>query len=673
MIKRSMRARVALAVLSAAAMVSSTVGAAPPPRPMEKLDRGVVALHHEQGKAFVSWRLLGTEPTDLGFNVYRSTAGAAPVKLNDAPLTGPTHFVDDKFDASKSNTYTVRAVVGGQEVAGAVAGGSGFTLPADAPVRAYLSIPMKSPGEGYRPGDSSVADLDGDGSYEIIVKMEKSARDNSQGGVTDPVFLQAYKLDGTMLWQINLGRNIRAGAHYTQFMVYDFDNDGRAELICKTADGTVDGKGKVIGDADANWVNQGGYIVRGPEFLTVFNGPDGAAVDTVKYAPARSESGTDNPDEIKRLWGDSYGNRFDRFLAGVAYLDGVTPSAVMCRGYYTRSTLAAWDYKGGKLSMRWLFDTGTDRTNPYYGQGHHSLSIADVTGDGRDEVIYGAAVISSDGKGLFSTGNGHGDAHHVSDHDPSNPGLEVFAIQERFSDAGAYMYDAATGRVLWKKPSVKAAESGGDRGEGPGRGIAADIDPRFPGSESWALGAGMNGIWDAKGNLIADRVPTFYLNPGEATFQAQATTQTGRRRTATCNFRIYWDGDRLSELLDRNQVLKWDWEKQETRPLLVAGGATSINGTKSNPAVSADLLGDWREEVVFPATDGTELRVYTTTIPTEYRTYTLMHDPVYRLAVAWQNVAYNQPPHVSWDFFGQPAPKPNITLVEPKTTVGEAK
>ncbi|HYO10604.1 MAG TPA: hypothetical protein VER17_16675, partial [Tepidisphaeraceae bacterium] len=245
---------------------------------------------------------------------------------------------------------------------------------------------------------------------------------------------------------------------------------------------------------------------------------------------------------------------------------------------------------------------------------------------------------------------------------------EMFRIQERFGDAGAHMVALKTGKVLWKKPSQKAADAGGDKGEGPGRGLAVDIDPRHPGAESWVLGAGIEGLWDAKGKEIGTKKPTINLGAGQETFGVSAADNPRGRQVATCNFRVYWDGDGLDELLDRNQIAKWDWEKQQSRTLLVAEECTSINGTKANPSVSADFLGDWREEVVWPTTDGKELRIYTTTIPTERRIYTLMHDPVYRLGIAWQNVAYNQPPHVSFNMGDekQAPPKPNITLVKPK-------
>lgn len=645
--------------------VSRTVAiAAPPdmsaaaaPRQMEWLDRGLIARPIEEGGVYLGWRMLGTEPDSIAFNVYRRYGDAEPVKLTGEPIHTSTNYVDSGADLTQVTTYSVRPVIDGRELP---ADGE-ITLPANAPVQPYLSIPLNTP-EGYAPNDASTADLNADGRYELVLMQLGRSKDNSQRGQTDPPILQAYTLDGEMLWEINLGHNIRAGAHYTQFMVYDFDGDGRAELICKTADGTTDGLGRVLGDPDADYRNDDGYILRGPEYLTVFDGLTGKAIDTVQYVPQRFP-GKDDPtgDEMKRFWGDGYGNRSDRFLAGTAYLDGVHPTAIFSRGYYTRTFIAAYDYRNGRLQPRWLFDSedpdsigpnprstdGRTYSNSVYsGQGFHSLSIADVDHDGRDEVVFGAMVVDDTGLAFYSTGQGHGDALHVGDLDPQNPGLEVFGIQERFDDAGAYMYDAATGRILWKKPSVKAAESGGDKGEGPGRGVCFNVDPRYPGSESWTAGAGIEGVWDAKGNEI------------------------GTVKPSSVNFRIYWDGDLLDELLDKNHISKWNWDKQTTDRLFTAEGARSNNGTKSTPTLSADLLGDWREELILPSEDGTELRLYTTTIPTQHRLRTLMHDPVYRMAIAWQNTAYNQPPHVS--FYVDPAmpdpPMPNIEMIrsEPK-------
>jgi rhamnogalacturonan endolyase len=621
-------------------------------RQMEKLSRGVVAVRFETNKVWISWRMFGTDADKIAFNLYRETDGKA-TKLNDAPVANVTFFVDEKADLRKANSYFIRVVSGKKESETSAK----FTLSANAPVRQYLSVPLQTP-KDYTPNDASVGDLDGDGEYEIVLHQAGRGRDNSQAGMTTEPILQAYKLDGTLLWTINLGKNIREGAHYTQFIVYDLDGDGRAEIACKTADGSVDGKGKVIGDPKADWrapegtftevdnpdggerkQNISGKILSGPEYLTVFDGLTGAEIYTTDYIPARHPT-KQNPtgNELNAIWGDGYGNRADRFLAAVAYLDGVHPSLIMSRGYYTRTVIAAWDFRNKKLTKRWVFDSDSSAENrKFRGQGNHNLSIGDVDGDGRDEIIFGAMAVDDDGKGIYSTGFGHGDALHLSDLDPDRPGLEVFDIQERFDDAGMSFRDARTGEVLWKKASVKA----GDDGEGPGRGLSLDIDPRYRGFESWSFGAGINGIFNAKGEKISDKMPR------------------------SCNFGVFWDGDLLSELLDRNTISKWNWEKETTDVIFTAEGAMSNNGTKATPALSADIFGDWREEVILRSADNKELRIYTTVIPTKYRFYTFMHDPQYRLSIAWQNVAYNQPPHTSF-FIGEgmkPPPKPAITTI----------
>jgi rhamnogalacturonan endolyase len=610
-----------------------------PARQMENLGRGLIAIHHEPDKVFISWRLLGNEPDDTAFNVYRILEGEKLVKLNDAPLTGQTHFTDISPSFSKRCAYRVTAVIQGIEQPAK----SFFKFDANPPVLPYVSLPLKTPA-GYTPNDASVGDLDGDGEYEIILHQTGRSHDNSHAGETDPPILQAYKLDGTLLWSINLGKNIREGAHYTQFIVYDLDGDGRAEIACKTADGTLDGKGKVIGDAKADHRSASGYILSGPEFLTVFDGLTGAALATTDYNPPRHPANPLHPtsDELKKEWGDGYGNRFDRFLACVAYLDNIRPSLVMCRGYYTRTVLAAWNWREGKLSSVWTFDSHHESESnlKFGGQGNHNLSVADVDGDGKDEIVYGGMCVDDDGKGLYSTSLGHGDAIHLTDHDPSRPGLEVFRIQERFDDAGAHLFDAKTGEILWKKPSL----SKGHDNEGPGRGVAMDIDPRHPGSECWVAGAGISGLFDCKGQVISEQAP------------------------GMCNFGVWWDGDLLRELLDKNQIAKWNWQTGTLDRLLTADSCVANNGSKATPVLSGDILGDWREEVIWRSADNNELRIYSTTIPTTHRFTTLMHDPEYRLSMAWQNVGYNQPPHVGFHLGeGMTKPsRPKLSIHPPK-------
>jgi rhamnogalacturonan endolyase len=596
-------------------------------RQMEYLDRGVIAIRNSNDSVYIGWRLLGTEPNDIAFNLYRQSGNNKPVLLNKTPIKESTNFEDSRQDFSVDNSYFVKAILNGQEQKAS----KSFTIKANSPTQQYINIALRTP-PGYTPNDISVGDLDGDGEYEIIVHQTGRSFDTPSPGISDIPIFQAYKMDGTFLWQISLGKNIREGAHYTQFMVYDLDGDGIAEFVCKTADGTIDGLGKVIGDSTKDWRSLDknnrstyGKILAGPEYFTIFSGRTGEALATTDYIPNRYPINGWNGHGGNGK-NDSTGNRCDRFLACIAYLDGIHPSVVMCRGYYGRTVLAAWDWRNGKLTSRWVFDS-KDGENPFSGQGNHNLTVADVDGDGKDEIIYGSMVVDDNGKGLFSTGLRHGDAIHVGVLDPGRSRLEVFGIheiEEGTKGPGAAVYDAKNGKILYK----------GSIDQDVGRGVAEDIDPTNPGAEMWYSGS--NGLLNMKGERIGDS-------------------------PVSTNFVIWWDGDLSRELLDKNHI-----DKYNVGRLFTAEGCVSNNGTKVTPALSADLFGDWREEVIFRTADNKNLRIYTTTIPTHHRIYTLMHDPQYRLAIATQNVGYNQPPHTSF-FLGtgmKQAPKPNIVLVK---------
>ena len=553
---------------------------------MEYLDRGVVAVKVNNG-VFISWRFLGTDDKSAGFNIYRDGT-----KVNETPITSKTNYVDTKGGANSK--YVIKTVVGGKEI-----DASSAVSPWGAQ---YKTLNLKRPGNNYAANDMSVGDVDGDGQYELFVKWyPNNAKDNSQSGKTDNTLIDCYKLDGTFLWRIDLGINIRSGAHYTQFQVYDYDGDGKCEMVCKTAPGTKDGKGKnvIMGNDNpkADYRNGNGYVLDGPEYLTVFDGATGAEINTVAYTPGRGNVSA---------WGDSYGNRVDRFNACTAYLDGVHPSVVMCRGYYTRTTLAAYDFKDKKLVLRW-YHNSDKKGQGAYGEGNHNVSVADVDGDGKDEIILGSAIIDDDGKTYSRTGFGHGDAMHVSDMDPDRPGLEGWFVHEDKGSAYGYEFrDLKGNKVIFGKKT----------NTDNGRGLAADIDAKHKGFEMWS--SYNSDVFDCKGKVISNKKPSV-------------------------NFRIYWDGDLQDELLDGTKCDKWNGNGTDR---LITFKGNACNGTKNTPCLSADILGDWREEVIFH--DGDKIYIYTTTIESKHRLFTLMHDPVYRCGIAWQNSSYNQPPHLGF-------------------------
>ena len=589
----------------------------------EKLSRGLIGIPTEEGMYF-SWRMTLEDAAGLQFDLYRSSGGGAEVKLNKEPIDRTSDFLDRTVDYTVDNRWTLKATTG--EVAT-------WTRLKGEERNPYLSIPICKPEDGeiagesftYTANDCSVGDLDGDGEYEIILKWSPSnSKRPPQRGFTGNTYLDAYKMDGTRLWRIDLGPNVRSGAATTNFLVFDFDGDGCAEICCKTGDGTVDGLGHRIGDAQADWRTWDkksptyGKIVNGPEYLTVFEGRTGKELDSKEYIPTRYP--LDGWGGVGGNCGnDNTGGRSDRFTAGVAFLDGKTPSPIMVRGWYGRTVVAAWTFTNGALKHTWTFDSAAPGWEAYSGMGNHSVTVADFDGDGCDEICVGAMTVDHDGKGLFTTGLRHGDALHAGRFIPSRQGMQVFGVHENEGDneivkrtPAVAMFDGATGEIIWQD----------GLGQDAGRGVAADIDPRYDGAECWCNIGGLRR--GDTGEIISNRKPD------------------------SCNFTIYWDADPLAELLDHVSISKWNWNAESTDLLLKAEGVVSNNGTKGNPCLSGDILGDWREEVIWPSEDQTELRIYSTTIPAVDRRATWMNDRQYRLAIAWQNVAYNQPPHSSF-------------------------
>ncbi|MDH6674600.1 rhamnogalacturonan endolyase [Paenibacillus sp. LBL] len=702
---------------------------------LEYLDRGIVSAPTSEG-IFLSWRLLADEVTGYSskgltgpiFHVYRDGAKIAVVENS-------TNYLDPS--GTSSSTYYVSAVIDGKEV-----DQSADSAPWSSP---YYDLKLQKPAAGMTPAgepytysanDASIGDVDGDGQYEFFVKWDPSnSKDVSQIGYTGNTYIDCYTLEGTLLYRIDLGVNIRSGAHYTQFMVYDFDGDGKAEMMLKTAPGTkilrYDPAGNMTSqryitllpeDVKAGYSNQDdyrlskdgyyehmvslfmnwhqheevasghwpaileesfgmekkysyplsrtdaeslvddfmdryapqrsarnnlrafeGFIVEGPEYLSVFEGATGKELETIRYKPGRHDDGL--------MWGDyamariEPGNRVDRFLAAVAYLDGVQPYAVFARGYYTRSTLVSYQWDGKRLKEHWYVDSGwTPMTNPFndsphgrdgtdavFGtlttQGAHSLSAADVDGDGKQEIVYGSATIDHDGTLLYSSMDvlppqsadpgtvarlGHGDAMHVTDIDPDRPGLEIFMVHEggTYAPYGYSLRDAATGELLY----------GGYTGKDTGRGMIGDIDPDQRGLETWAVGT-----WTADGKQLSTAMPGTNMN-------------------------IKWSADMTTQIINGNSDLTPSIERWRHGTLLTAEGTRTNNGTKGNPALVADIFGDWREELVVRTTDSSALRIYLSTEVTDRKLYTLMHDPQYRVEVARQNTTYNQPSYTSFYF-----------------------
>lgn len=624
----------------------------------EKAGRKAVALPSKTKGIFLSWRMMPNDDKNTTFSIVRDG------KVIAGDLSSTTSYNDE--EGLTSSKYQIITYYNNEKTEET----SLFSPWANIYATAKLDRPAggtTSTQEHYTyfPGDCSVADADGDGQMELLMKWNPTnSHDNSITGITGPVIIDCYKIPAISgstsvkkLWRINLGTNIRAGEHYTQPLFYDFNGDGKAELICKTAPGSLDGMGKYVSEAatDAAIKNittntsnfyANGVIKRGEEFLTVFDGTTGCAIHTVWYNPNRAGGeGGSATYPADSFWGDNYANRSERYLACVAYLAGMdkNPSAVMCRGYYTRAYLWAVDFDGKTISTRWLSKStstskmsvtdcndNTTTRNYYsstsgkaigytaYGNGAHNIAVGDVDGDGKDEIIYGAAAIDDNGWLLYSTGYGHGDATHLGDFNPEKEGLEFFMVHEEGPHYGYHMNNAATGEIIFE------ATSSGDNGMG----TMADLDPNRRGAEFWT--AADSKLYDVKGRAIS--------------------TMSGTR---SHKFRIYWDGDVQDEILYDATIDKWNPTTQSVEHVIQFHKYANSTGTgdygKPWVCLSSDLIGDWREEVIlWNKTDSCTLNIFTTNIPTEIRVPWLMTDHVYGMGVTWQNVAYNMPPHLGY-------------------------
>ncbi len=584
---------------------------------MEYLDRGIYAIKSGNGM-FVSWRYNANDSDDAEFRLYRDDRLIYTSKAGEA-----TNFWDAQ--GSANSKYRVDTLRNGEVISSEncrfTSGTNYFDVPLNVP--RGLTMPDGSTCT-YSPNDCCVGDVDGDGQYEIFLKWDPSnSKDNSQSGYTGNVYIDCYTLTGKQLWRIDMGINVRAGQHYTQMCVADFDCDGKAELITKTCDGTVDGTGKVIGDGSKNWVNSAGTILDGPEYMTLFEGSTGRALDTIEFPVLRGDATSAT---AKSTWGDNYGNRCERMNAAIAYLDGVHPSAVYGRGYYTRLSLSAFDVRDGKLVKRWVFDTGFDKSNPAYGCGNHNVMVADFDNDGKQEVCMGACCIDDDGKLLWSTKQLHGDAMHIGDLDPNHEGQEVFICHED-GKYGISLVDGRNGQIIWHYDGDKDT----------GRCCADNIIAGNSGAEFWGSRPA-NAVFDVSGKQIGNKWPS-------------------------TNFLIYWDGDLERELLDNITIT--DGAAINNYPtIFTAEGCASNNSTKAVPCMTADLFGDWREELILRTEDNSKLRIWCTNTETKYRMDTLMHDMQYRMQCGCQQSSYNQPPHPSF-YLGTEAPlpaRPNVKL-----------
>ena len=596
--------------LLAAVLMFSVVLSVQAQRTMDKLDRGLVAVKTSSG-VFCTWRILGEEYYDVVYNLYRDGVKIAE-GLNVSNYTDAAGSVGSK--------YTVKSVVRGKE--------QEASMIASVWSQNFLEITPKhdnSITSTLVPNDACCADVDGDGELEILMKFDNqneiSANFPKNGNNGEYTIMEVLKLDGTVLWWINCGPNMGDFQNNEQnIMAYDWDLDGKAEAVMRLAEGSTihlaDGTTYTIGADGKNgtaWTNYrtpktGGvewFTHYGNEFLVYCEGSTGKPYVVKEFPLKRLEPGET---DLNTAWGDGYGHRSSKFFFGAPCLDGRKPSIFLARGIYTRHKMVALDVNPvtHELTERWRWNNNTPGS-PWYGQGYHNFGVADVDWDGRDEIVFGSMVIDDNGKGLSTTGLGHGDAQHCGDFNPYVHGQEIFACNE---DNPANNYrDATTSKIYYRKAG------GGD----DGRSNCGNFSNKYPG----CLGSSGHDL----------PVSTVY------------NEHVGVGSNISVNFRIYWNGDLCEELFDGN-ISSFDTGRSWNLP----GGLTN-NGTKATPCYQGDILGDWREEVIMRTSDN-KFRIYTTTEDTPWRNYTLWHDTQYRNAMVWQMCGYNQPPHTSY-FLGE--------------------
>lgn len=570
-------------------------------------------------KLLISWRMLPGDNSEKAFDLYRTLGSGGEKKLNSTPIKA-TNFLDLTIQGDGDATYRL-TYAGKNETIGH------YTMLEEQRKQKlpYISIPLRSTKdilnvEGYRyeANDASVGDLDGDGRMEIVVKRLLACDDNDgTGGGETPanirhvVLWEAYNLDGAFMWRICSGPNIILG-NSSAFAIADFDGDGKAEMVIKTGEGTVFGDGYEIPDTDGDGITDyrdegANYIGRGPEFFSVIDGETGAELARDNYFPRGASED----------WGDNYFKRASSFRIGVGCFDGELPSVILGRGIYERSAIEAWDWRDGQLTRRWQFDTDANMTgkdgkpySKYAGQGYHSLSVGDVDGDGFDEVVYGSMTVDHDGVGLYTSELGHGDALHLGKFDPSREGLQIFSCFETGKTEVA-LRDAKDGSIIYDVVADEEFDMG--------RCMVADIDPSSPGCELWWYQSEVHSI---DGEVINS------THPGHT------------------NMAIWFDGGLNRQAYSGTKIDSY-----------VNGRVFSIhrfdmsynNTTKENPSWYGDILGDWREELIFPdETKVKDIKIFSTWIPTEHRIPWLMTDHVYEMSALNQNIGYNQPNHLGY-------------------------